>query len=343
MTFMRKFDTLLHKSNGNLCKIDSQDGITIYNYDNNFNLLSSKKLMDGDLSFLDFWFDIDANDNIYGLINDKMGTLLSYKISNKYIFKSKFLEYYPNEESIKFVYINSNSGSTNLFYYKLNVNNPYKCSLIHHYQINNVWHTNIVDSISYNVLTNFVVIYNKNNIPRIFYYNLVDGFEELFLSIFNPDLNSWCTPIQITDSKKAKMYLSAMKDNRNCYHILFSENNSNRYYCTYINGYINNLTFNVANSSIISDTVACTFPNIIQYNNKIYAHWIEYHNLFVRYSNDYGNTWSNTSIYNNALADPFVCCNYHSNLPNTNVLNYFTLYMNQNSTNILGIDYINTF
>ena len=123
MTFMRKFDTLLHKSNGNLCKIDSQDGITIYNYDNNFNLLSSKKLMDGDLSFLDFWFDIDANDNIYGLINDKMGTLLSYKISNKYIFKSKFLEYYPNEESIKFVYINSNSGSTNLFYYKLNVNN----------------------------------------------------------------------------------------------------------------------------------------------------------------------------------------------------------------------------
>ncbi|MDO5517087.1 MAG: hypothetical protein Q4F66_05990 [Clostridium sp.] len=338
MTFMRKFDTLLRKSNNTMCKIDSQDGINLYIYDNNFRLLSSKELLDGDFSFLDYWFDIDINNNVYGIINDKKGTLLSYNITNKYLIKNSLLKYNPDEKFIKFVYINSNTERTNIFYYIFNTDTPYSGSLIHHYKINNIWYTHVIDSISYNVLTNFVVVYDNHDIPIVFYYKLSHGVEELFISIFDADSNSWCTPIQITDSRKAKIYLSVIKDYRNCYHILFSENNSNKYYCTYINGYINNYNFNISNSLVISDTVACTFPNILESQGRLYAHWVEYHNLYVGFSDDYGNKWNKVMIYNDSLENPFVCCNYHSNCIEENTINYFTLYMNQNSNHILGID-----
>lgn len=338
MAFMRKFDTLLHKSNNTMCKIDSQDGINLYNYDNHFNLLFSKKLQSGEFSFLDYWFDIDTKDNVYGIINDKKGTLLTLSITNKYLIKNKLLQYNPDEEFIKFVYINSNIYCTNIFYYSFNVNNPYNGSLIHHYQKDNIWHTNIIDSISYNVLTNFVVTYDNDNIPSIFYYKLTDGFEELFVSVFDNNSYTWCTPIQITTSKMSKIYLSVIKDYQNCYHILFSENNFSKYHCTYIKGYVDDYKFNVSSSIKISDTVACTFPNLLESQKRLYAQWIEYHNLYLRFSDDHGKTWSMVSINKDSLELPFVCCNYHSNYQQEADMNYFILYMNQNSTQILGID-----
>ena len=44
MTFMRKFNTILHKSNDKIFMIDSEDGINLSNFDMNFKLLSSRKI-----------------------------------------------------------------------------------------------------------------------------------------------------------------------------------------------------------------------------------------------------------------------------------------------------------
>ena len=73
MTFMRKFDTLLQNSNDNMCKIDSSDnGINITNYDQNFKVISIKKILTGNFAFLDYWFDINKNDSLYGIVNNKI-------------------------------------------------------------------------------------------------------------------------------------------------------------------------------------------------------------------------------------------------------------------------------
>ncbi len=338
MTFMRKFETVLIKSSNNICKISSENGIALDIYDKNFNLLSHKKLIKGFFSFLDYWFNIDKKDGLYGLINDKGGSLLYFYITDEYIVKKKIYSYNPDSTFIKFVYINSRSEYTNIFYYISNTNDPYNTQLIHHFKKNNKWYTATVDYLSYNVLTNFVVTYASDNTPEIFYYKIIDGIEELFVSFFDIDSLTWKTPVQVTHSKKSKIYLSVIKDSSNCYHILFSENNLSRYHCTYIKGCVDNNNFNIKNSTIISNTVACTFPNIVKYDSKLYAHWIEYHNLYVCRSDNYGFSWNEVFIHEPSSNCPFNCCNYHDNMIQNQVFNYFTLFMKENSYEILGIN-----
>ena len=121
MTFMRKFDTLLQKSNDNMCKIDSDNGINISTLDQNFKLLSVKKVLTGSFSFLDYWFDINKNDNIYGIINNKSGSLIYYNIKNNYIISNKIINYNPQCEFIKFVYIKNTDDCIHIIYYLMDI------------------------------------------------------------------------------------------------------------------------------------------------------------------------------------------------------------------------------
>lgn len=337
MTFMRKFDTIIQQSNKKISKITSDNGLTLYNYDQNYKLTNYKNILSGEFSFLDYWFDIDENDNIYGLVHDKKDYLIYYSIRDNFIVKTKLLKYNSNTDFLKFVYIKKIDKCINIFYYCLDKSNPTNTRLLHRYNKNNKWKTFIIDSFSYNVLTNYVVTYDKNFNPTIFYFKLHEGFEELFTSTFNSDSSSWSNPIQLTNSQKPKIYLSVIYDSEEKYHIVFSENNFNNYYCIYIHGYIKNNNFYIIYNWLLENTVACTFPNILQSNDVIYAQWIEYHNLFIKYSKDYGRTWTNAMFAKDSSTLPFSCCNYHSNLKNQDILNYFVLYLVENSTKILGI------
>ena len=338
MTFMRKFNTLLRNSDNKIYILDSEDGINISVYDMNFKLLSSKKIADGSFSFVDYWFDLTSSDQIYGIINNKIDSLIYIRITDRLVVKSLLLKYDPETTFIKFITIKNLENSSHIFYYKLDKLNSYAGTLIHNYKEGSTWHKSEIDSFSYNVLTNFVVTYDNDFLPTIFYYKLVNGFEEVFTSTFNKESCTWSDPIQITDSKKVKIYLSVIIDSKNFYHIIFSENNFNKYYCNYIHGYISNNNFIITNNWKLSDTIACTFPNIIEANNIIYAHWIEYHSMYIRISDDYGSTWSNTTICGTSSSIPFVCCNYHSNKNKYNTFNYFTLFVVNNSDKILGLE-----
>ena len=338
MTFMIKFNTIIKKSNDNFYEINSDDGINICFYDEKFELDCSKKILDGNFSFLDYWFDIKENDNVYGIVNNKNGSLIYFYIINKYIITNKIFNYNPQNEFIKFVYIKDSRYCIHIVYYLMSINNSMTGSLIHHYRKNNKWKTTTIDNISYNILTNFVITYDDNNLPTIFYYNLTNGFEELYASTFNLESECWSKPMQITNSKKPKIYLSVIRDSQNRYHILFSENNSSKYLCTYINGYINNNFFNTGNTAVIGSTIACMFPNVIESNNKIFVNWIEYHNLYLCSSDNYGQNWNNIDIVNDSYKLPFSCCNYHSNKIKSPSFNYFTIFMIENTNKFIGID-----
>lgn len=338
MTFMRKFNTLLHKSNNKIYIIDAEDGINLSIYDINFNLLNSHKILNGKFAFIDYWFDLTSSDEIYGVINNKIDSLIHVKIYNNSILKNTILKYDFNSTFIKFVSIKKYKDLTHIFYYKLDKLNSYYGKLINHYKNKSSWTTSEIDVFSYNILTNFIVTYDDNFSPHIFYYKIVNGFEELFVSNFDSYLGIWSNPQKLTNSKKSKIYLSAIKDSKNYYHIIYSENNSNKYYCTYIRGYFENGVFIQLNNLKLNDTVACTFPNIIEYNDTIYAQWIEYHNLYVSMSHNGGYTWDKASICGPSSTFPFNCCNYRDNYSKQNNFNYFTLFTVDDSDKILGLD-----
>ncbi|MCR1824361.1 hypothetical protein, partial [Terrisporobacter muris] len=208
---------------------------------------------------------------------------------------------------------------------------PYCAYIIHLYKSSNICKKTRIDFINYSILTNFVITYN-NNVPTIFYFKLIDRHEELFSSTFNENLYAWSSPKQITNSKKDKIYLSAIIDNENNYHIVFAENNKNKYYCKYIQGNFMDNNFTISSEKYISKNSMCVFPNLISTCSKIYIQWIEYFDLYTSESLDSGKSWSKPKLNHSASDLPFQRYEFRSN---NNIYNTSTIYALKNYSPLL--------
>lgn len=339
MSFIENFESIIEKSNNDICNITLDEGITLYNYESNFKLLSSKKLIDGNYSFADYWFDINKLDILYGLINTKDGSIIHYYINDRFTIKSCILKYNPNRITIKFPYIKNINGVTHIIYFEIHKGAKHYCTLIHHYKKNNKWVKDEIDSMNYMILSNFVVIFNGCN-PSIFYLKIINGNEEVFYSTFDLITSTWSSPTQITNTSKEKVYLSVIKSSNNFYNIIYSENNLNSYYCSYINGYIDNNKF-ISNSNItISKSTACVFPHLIEYKNNLYIQWLEYHDLYTSISRDFGETWSEKSLFEDISNIPFSYYSFKSNNLNNTIYNLTNIFLYEKSLKILGVEEI---
>ena len=64
--------------------------------------------------------------------------------------------------------------------------------------------------------------------------------------------------------------------------------------------------------SIISKDVMCLFPSIIKENSTIYIQWVEYFDLYICKSCDYGMNWSKPIMDKNISNQPFIRYQYIS-------------------------------
>jgi hypothetical protein len=337
MPFVRMFNTLIKKYNKNIIFNISKNNISMQNYDAEFNLLSSKEIVKGNYSFIDAWFDINEQDNtIYGIINEQKNSLLYLYINDKIILKNYLLKYDSDIFSINFLYIKKIATSTHIIYYLIDKHNINQCSIIHHYKENDTWIKTKIDTLNYNILTNFVVIF-ENSTPTIFYLKIWNGYEEVFTSTFDLKNKNWTPPLQLTNSHKFKVYLSAIKYSTGNYHITYSENNSNRYYCNYINAQIIDNTPNTLINETISKTIACTFPSIISYNGILYIQWIEFDSLNYCISYDLGKTWTKPNLDKISSEHDFYCYSYKSNITYKKQDNFPIIFARDKPYQILGI------
>lgn len=312
MSFFTNSKIIIRDSNKFLHIFNIDDGIIYNEIDNNLNTLSSQNIISKNCSFVDIWLDINNDDSIYGLINKKNGKIIEICLKNSTINESTLFKYDFNTFSIKFPFIKKVKDKTHILYFSINNNNPYCCSLMHLYYDKDKFIKNTIDCISYNILTNFIVIF-INNSPIIFYFKIINDYEQLFVSKFNIETLTWLAPIQITNSKKGKIYLSIIKNNSNYFHIIFSENNSGKYFCKYLNLYIDNNEFKIIKSLYIRKESMCVFPILIQNKSILYAQWIEYHNIFTCISYDFGKTWGDPFSKKLALTSPILIYQFKSN------------------------------
>ena len=263
MSFIDKTNIVIKKNNNDLYYFDIDKDIVLTKINNKNDILLPKILFTGDYSFVDIWLDTNEKDNIYGIINDKKGKILNLNIEEDNIDKHTMIKYDYKNFIVKFPYTKHIYNIKHTIYYSINKSIPLLANLIHIYEDDNIYVKNTIDFIDYNILSNFVVAYS-NNRPIIFYFKLVDKFEELFVSTFDLNSRSWSKPIQITKSNKNKIYLSVLQDESSNYHIVFSENHDNKYYCKYVNISLENNFLKIHKEYIISKYVMCLFPSIIK-------------------------------------------------------------------------------
>lgn len=332
MPFIDKTSILIENSiSKGLTLFELNENIISTNIDSHLNNIDSHILFNGEYSFIDIWLDIDNNDNIYGILNDKIGKIQNLTINDKCIDADTIIKYDYKNFFIKFIYTKKMNNKQHIVYYSINKNSPYHAYLVHFYKSPYICKKSRIDFLQYDILTNFVITYN-DNIPSIFYFKLVNHKEELFSSVFDENSHSWSTPVQITSSKKSKIYLSVIKDIKNNYHITFAEKNNNKYYCKYLQGSFIDGNFIILLEKYISKSSMCVFPNLISTHSKIYIQWIEYFNLYTSESSDYGKSWSKPKL--NSLASDFYFQRYEFR-SNNNIYNASTVFALKNYKIIL--------
>lgn len=335
MTFIQNTEILIRKSDKCISKIFFKNGINIVNFDSNFELISSSKVIDNIKGSTDIWFDIDEQDNIYGIYDDKQGSLIKIDINNDKINKASIINYDNSKYTISFPYISKIGKDTHIIYY-LRDNKSKLYKLVHNIKRDKEDIMSIIDIVGYEDINNFTVICDNTNIS-MFYFKVVKGYEEVFMCTLNHENSIWYNPIQITNSNKEKIHLSVTKGTNNTYHIAYSENNSSKYQPIYKRVDLNKESILINDSVYVNKSSACNIPHIIEHKNVLHMQWIEYGNLNISKSFEFGKSWDTPIIDDDGMEYPFIRYYYKSNCEADKEYKVSTVYGCKNYINILGI------
>ena len=313
------------------------DGLYYNYYDAKGYIVHKDKLIsDMDLDFTRYSFALDKNNNIYCIYCDKCLQIIECK-DNSYIFTQKeHITYNHKKFSLLFPYVKYVDYNPHIFYYVFNNNSTNTCALFHHYKYNNQWIENKIDFITHIVLDNFLVLWNET-VPTIFYFNLINGCEEIFASRFNLGTFVWSDPVQITNTGKNKLYLSGIRDNINFYHLCFCEHEENGYIVKYISGYLNENKFNLDICSYLNQPSIYMYPSLIKVDNILLISWVNFNKLFTCSSKDFGKSWSEPKIDEYSTEDKFIRSSFHSNYEEDLKYNVSYVFSTLNDIGILGI------
>jgi hypothetical protein len=334
MSFINDCYTLIRKSNKDMFYIYYDNGIN-FDYYNSNNIKKFKNTKNRFINFSNAYFSLDKNDNVYGIYNNMGLNMIEINNYSTKISEKKILNYDFDKFNILFPYIHKIENDIHIIYHIFSNSSSNTSALFHHYKKDDTWIENKIDFVNHIIADNFVVIFNYD-ILTIFYFNLVDGFEQLFFSRFNPNTLTWSTPACLTNSKKSKLYLSVIKDNLNFYHITFCENDSSGYAVKYINGYLSEDKLNVNTSTYITGPSTCMYPSIIKEGNRIYIMWVNYNRLHSCYSDDLGKTWSEHNIDEHSIENDFVRAKFFSNYSDDKLYNVDCVFSESREIEILG-------
>lgn len=336
MSFINNCSTIIRRSSKDMFYFYSKESIVYDYFNRDGKLVSSTPILNTHIDFTNSYFTLDKDDSLYGLYKD--GALKMFEIDkNSNSFSQKeILTYNHKKFNISFPYIKKFNDDIHILYYVYNNNSNNTCALFHHYYHNGIWSENKIDFINHIVLDNFTVLWIQDS-PIVFYFNLVNGCEEVFLSRFNYNTLTWCKPIQITNSNKNKIYLSVLKDSMNFYHLTFCENIDNGYAVKYINGYLIENKLDVNISTYITGPSTCMYPNLIKNKSNLYLMWVNYGKLNTSISTDLGKTWSEHIVDEFSIEEDFTRAKFISNFKDDLPYNVTSLFTTYDDVGILGI------
>lgn len=335
MSFIKQSSILIKNSSNCLYRICTNNGISFNYIDSDFNVKKNKEISSESSSLSTTYFDIDFNDNIYGLFTEKNKYLNYLHINNSLISKTLILKYNENKYNIKFPFIKRINNMIHIIFYEISKEKAYLSTLVHYYKNNDNWIKSTIDILNYRLVNNFEVIINENSL-KIYYFKIIEGYEELFVANYNLDQEKWNIPYQLTSSKKSKVYLSVLEDSKNIFHISYCEKNQNQFYCKYMQLLFKNTIPFIQKDIFLSTKISGTFPNIVKYKNTLYCQWLQYNHLYSTYSIDNGDNWNEIKLCIDSFNSSFTQFLFKSNFNNDKYLNAPKLYSYENSLILLG-------
>lgn len=290
MGFFNECSYVLRKSNKDMIIINGENNLVCNFFKNSDLCILKENIMNMPLDYSKYYFDIDSNDNIYGIYIDNYINILKLNNNTTRFKPLHTVDYDFINFDITFPYIKLIDSEIHIIYYLTNKSNP-TTILFHHYYNGSTWIENKIDFINLPILDNFIVYFN-NNTPTIFYLKDHNEFSQICSSTFNTNSSTWDNSILITHSNSNKIYLYVLKDKLNFYHFSYCESIEGKYSIKYLNGYLKNNYFEELTNKILNTPYLYLFPSLLEYKNVIYIFYIEDNKLYTCYTKDLGVNWS---------------------------------------------------
>lgn len=312
MSFINDYSYTIRRSNKDIFYFYCENGLFYKYYDSHNNLIKKINILEDYIKdFTMFSFSIDEDDNIYGVLCfDNLKIIkcckdsFSFSIEDTLKFDfQKFRMCYP--------YFKKIDNTIHMFYYVYEIQESNTTALFHMYKENDTWYEQKIDFINHLILNEYKVVFIRD-IPIIFYFNIIDNSEEIFCCIFNNLSHTWSNPIQITDTKRNKLYMDVIvKDN--FIHITYCYEVNNTYCIKYIKSVVENNIFKISLSTDITKYSIFMYPSFTVDEDKLFLMWVHLDKLYTCYSTNDGFSWSEPFLDENSIYLEFLRSKFLSN------------------------------
>lgn len=164
--------------------------------------------------------------------------------------------------------------------------------IFHHNLLGDNWNTNIVSDISAGNILNPISLVKKEDKLIIGYYDMVDNYEQVFVSILNLADSNWLDKIQLTEDNSTKLYLDMIINDKNEIDICYSKLVEGNFLVTHKKYELSDLAVTKVAEHALSNPSNCMYPTFIYEGNTLWLIWIEFNGLLSCYSKDEGMSWS---------------------------------------------------
>ncbi|SHJ50652.1 hypothetical protein [Paramaledivibacter caminithermalis] len=313
MAFINNIQRVIRKSNGNIVNFYVQDNSLytrefVYNqgWNNPISMMENIKHNQVDIK-------IDNKDMLYGIANKTTGEML-YIFSNKNILNYNTLFRYDNNKYIiKYPYIEKRNNSIAIAYYFQELKNKKEWTIAFHFFDGIKWTHNHIYSIKAFPIINPFLLSIDNKCTNLFYFDSINGKEEIFIKRLSTTSKLWQSPIQLTFSNSQKLYLNILKEDSDIYHIAWSEFIDKNLVIRYVKGYFKDDKFIFSKVISLSEPSNCSFPTFVKTNKALWCIWVQMNKLFSSYSLDDGYTWSNPKVDKKSENCNFIRYHFSSN------------------------------
>ncbi|MCT4565444.1 MAG: hypothetical protein N4A68_14170 [Maledivibacter sp.] len=327
MTFLNKNQTIIRKSNGDILNFYVKEGC-LFNREFFYKTGWDKPIsIIEDLKHSQLDIKIDNNDFIYGIASNIKGEILYLFSNNNSIHLDTLFKYDINKYSVKYPYIEKFNNTITIAYYLHEIKHKREWMIAFHYFDGIKWsHKHIYSIKAFPIINPFLVLID-DKYTNIFYFDLVNGKEEIFIRQFSNNLKAWEMPIQLTNSNNQKLYLNVLKDKSGIYHITWSEFLKQNLVVRYLKVSLKENNFFANDIISLSEPANCSFPTFVKTGDALWSVWTQMDKLYSCYSLDCGNTWSDPRIDTKSENSIFIryrfLSNNHQDLRNFNLNNIF--------------------
>ncbi|WP_053957543.1 hypothetical protein [Inediibacterium massiliense] len=309
MPFSNQKNILMHDEVGNLHSFQEEKEKIIYTYfDKQLGEYKKEVLIEN--SSGEFDASMDEKD-LYMVYQNTKGEIILMTFKKGIWYENSL----GGDVSLKVFNLNIVlcTGKVHIVYCVKAQENSMCYRIYHHYCENQEWRSFVVEDIEIQKFLNPFQLIDYENKLVIGFYQLIKGYEQIFIKEFDIQKQQWNPSIQLTWSSCEKLYLNLLMTHEELIHVTYSSYVDGNLIIKYEKYKLEQDQAIKKIEHILSNPANCSYPLFVKEKDKLWTIWTEYDQVVSSFSIDEGITWSEPYLWKESKEILFFQYKYYTN------------------------------